>query len=147
MYNDGMRFEVPQFIEIEDKIIGPFTWKQFVYLAGGTGIVVITFLTLPFFLFLITGVPVAILAGFLAFHQVNKRPFADFLESVLGYTFGNKLYLWRKKTRQTIEKEDVPQLVLGQGKPEKKAHLPTQDASSISSLSRKLEIDALEIKE
>jgi len=32
-----MRFEVPQFIEVEDKIFGPFTWKQFIYLMGGEG--------------------------------------------------------------------------------------------------------------
>ena len=32
-----MQFQVPQFIEIEDKIIGPFTVKQFIYLVGGAG--------------------------------------------------------------------------------------------------------------
>ncbi len=33
-----MRFEVPQFIDVEDKIFGPFTFKQFLYLAGGAGL-------------------------------------------------------------------------------------------------------------
>ena len=46
-----MRFEVPQFIEIEDKIFGPLTWKQFIYLAGGAGFGVIAFFLLPFVLF------------------------------------------------------------------------------------------------
>ena len=32
-----MRFQVPQFIEIESKIFGPLTFKQFIYLAGGGG--------------------------------------------------------------------------------------------------------------
>ena len=32
-----MQFQVPQFIEIEDKIIGPFTGRQFAFLLGGFG--------------------------------------------------------------------------------------------------------------
>ena len=38
---------MPQFIEIEDKIIGPFTWKQFLYLAGGVGGSVMAWLFIP----------------------------------------------------------------------------------------------------
>ena len=33
-----MQFQVPQFIEVEDKIFGPLTFKQFVYVAGGAGL-------------------------------------------------------------------------------------------------------------
>ena len=33
-----MMFSVPQFIDVEDKIIGPLTLKQFIYLAGGAGL-------------------------------------------------------------------------------------------------------------
>ena len=138
-----MRFEVPQFIEVEDKIIGPFTWKQFVYLAGGAGVIVVTFLALPFFLFVLIGLPIGILAGFLAFHKINNRPFADFLESVVNYSLGNKLYLWRKRNTTVVStpeaKPEAPTIT--------EKHLPKADTSSISSLSRKLEMDALEIKE
>jgi hypothetical protein len=145
MYNEGMRFEVPQFIEIEDKIIGPLTWKQFVYLAGGAGVIVVTFLALPFFLFVIIGLPIGILAGFLAFHKVNNRPFATFLESVVDYSLGNKLYLWRKRSKSVIsQQEETP--AVG-NTPVQESHLPQAETSSISSMSRKLEIDALEIKE
>ncbi|NCT02072.1 PrgI family protein, partial [Candidatus Parcubacteria bacterium] len=38
-----MRFEVPQFIEVEDKIFGPLTWRQFLYLSGGLGMAVVIF--------------------------------------------------------------------------------------------------------
>ena len=33
-----MRFQVPQFIEVEDKIFGPLTLKQFLYTAGGAAV-------------------------------------------------------------------------------------------------------------
>lgn len=100
-----MRHEVPQFIEVEDKIIGPLTWKQFIYLAGGAGILVILFFTLPFILFAIFGIPLGGLAGFLAFHRVNNRPFSVFLESFVHYMTNTKLYLWRKAQQQTVRND------------------------------------------
>ena len=30
-----MQYQVPQFIEVEDKIFGPLTFKQLVYVVGG----------------------------------------------------------------------------------------------------------------
>jgi hypothetical protein len=131
-----MRFEVPQFIEVEDKIIGPLTWKQFVYLAGGTGVVIVLFLTLPIVLFTIIGLPIGALAVFLAFHKVNNRPFSIFLESFLHFTTNNKLYLWRKSAQQTI--------VGKEGRIEMSTPAFTHTGQrSIASLSRKLELNNL----
>ena len=135
-----MRFEVPQFIEVEDKIVGPFAWKQFIYLAGGGGTAVILFFMLPFFLFVIIAAPIVGLAGFLAFHRINNRPFSDFLESSVGYFSHNKLYLWRKKNEQIISAQSAP-IVETAPAPDV---LPSPTASNISSLSRKLELEALE---
>lgn len=134
-----MRFEVPQFIEVEDKIIGPFTWKQFVYLAGGAGAMVVVFLALGPFFFVLFGLPIGGLAGFLAFQQVNNRPFADFLESVVTYFTGSKLYLWRKEHEQIVHTaaEEAPVSV-----PPKK--MPNPTTNNINSLSKKLELEALQ---
>lgn len=143
MYNVNMRFEVPQFIEVEDKIFGPFTWKQFVYLAGGGGATVVLYLTLPLVLFAIIGIPIAALAGFLAFHQINNRPFSDFLESAINYFIGSKLYLWRKRTPQEIRaKETAPEV--STIAPEA---IPATHTNNIASLARKLELKALEGKQ
>jgi PrgI family protein len=127
-----MRFEVPQFIEIEDKIVGPFTWKQFVFLAGGAGIIIIL-LKLGFIFFVVIGIPVAALSASLAFHRVNNRPFLIFLESFLTYTTKKKLYLWRK---------DQPQIVVEKGIVEKPhtQELAFAQKRSIAALSRKLEV-------
>ena len=35
-----MRFQLPQFIETETKLVGPFTLKQFIYLAGGASVAI-----------------------------------------------------------------------------------------------------------
>ena len=89
-----MRYEVPQFIEVEQHVIGPFTWKQFIYLAGGAGALALTYFTLPFILFMLTGVPVAIFAAFLAYRKINGRSFEIFAESVFNFFTRNKFYRW-----------------------------------------------------
>lgn len=128
-----MRFEVPQFIEIEDKIVGPLTWRQFVYLAGGAGILAILYLSLPFIFFALFGLPLGLLAASLAFHRVNNRPFSIFLESCINYFTKSKLYLWRKEEAQSVTDKTYTEL------------LPESDSKSgmkrsIRSLSRKLEL-------
>jgi hypothetical protein len=109
-YNGGvMRFEVPQFIEIEDKIVGPFTWRQFVYIAGGTGLLVtLWFLLDSILLFALIGLPVGALAGSLAFQKVNNRPFSIFLEALFNYLTHKKLYLWRKSEEQEVVDKSEP---------------------------------------
>jgi hypothetical protein len=98
-----MRFQVPQFIEIEDKIFGPLTFKQFVYVAGGAGISVVLFLFLPKFLAIVIALPILLLSGALAFYPVNGKPFVHIVESFVTYMLTNKLYIWKKveKTANT----------------------------------------------
>lgn len=94
-----MRFQVPQFIEVEDKIFGPLTGKQFVYLAGGFGLGFVIYSLLPF-PFFIKIIPTFIIIGFslaLAFAKVHQRfPFIYIVEAATKYFLGPKLYIWRK---------------------------------------------------
>ncbi|MDC1205586.1 PrgI family protein [Candidatus Pacebacteria bacterium] len=135
-----MRFEVPQFIEIEDKIFGPFTWKQFVYLIGGVGFAIVLFLTTNLFVFILVGVPIGGLAVLLAFYKINNRPFSSFLESMMQYFGHSKLYLW-KKTGSGIYHgqpgvEAAQETMAG--------YAPEGTQGNLNSLSRKLELKAIE---
>jgi hypothetical protein len=103
-----MEYQVPQFIEVEDKIFGPFTLKQFIYIAGGVGICAIFLLTLPFFLGIILSIPVAALAGALAFYKINNKPFVDILEAGFTYYVGKRLYLWKKEEAPVQEAAPAP---------------------------------------
>ncbi len=136
-----MRFEVPQFIEIEDKIFGPLTWRQFLYLGGGVGMGVVLFLTTHITVFILVGLPLALLAGALAFYPVNNRPFSFFLEAIINYVRGTKLYLWRQK-REVVYKQDFrPTTVTSTGGPAPIASNPTAPAIS---LARRLELEAMQ---
>jgi hypothetical protein len=133
-----MRFEVPQFIEIEDKIFGPFTWKQFVYLAGGIGLAAVIFFAAPFIVFILIGVPLGGLAVLLAFYPVNNRPFSSFLEAIVFYYNNSRVYHWRKKSNIVYKTKTSMQV---DGAPR---NFPLPEGSSINTLSRKLELNALQ---
>lgn len=96
-----MQYQVPQFIEVEDKIFGPLTLRQFIYLAGGGGVCLLLFSLLPFFLMILLAVPVMAFAFALAFYQVNGRPLVVALEHAFSYFIGSKLYLWKARKAET----------------------------------------------
>lgn len=144
MYNTYMRFEVPQFIEIEDKIFGPLTWRQFLYLGGGVGMGVVLFFTTPFIVFLILGLPLALLAGALAFYPVNNRPFSFFLEAIINYVRGQKLYLWKQNKNIVHKYQFTPTQIPDITVP---SSTPQASKKNISSLARRLELEALQKKE
>ncbi|MES2994500.1 MAG: PrgI family protein [Patescibacteria group bacterium] len=94
-----MEYQVPQFIEVEDKIIGPLTLKQFIYLAGGGGLAAIFLLYLPLLFGIILSIPVVALAAALAFYKVNNKTFVEMLEAGFKYYVGGRLYLWKKEAK------------------------------------------------
>ena len=96
-----MQFQVPQFIEVEDKIFGPLTLKQFLYIAGGVGVCLMLFAILPLVFVIMLGIPVMGFAAALAFYEINGRPFIVALEHAFGYILGSKLYLWKQRQPQT----------------------------------------------
>lgn len=95
-----MQFKVPQFLEIEDKIFGPFTFRQFAYLAGGAGFCFVIYKLVGLLLGLI---PILIVAGFslmLTFYRPNDKPFIDMIEASLKYFTQSKLYIWKKQSQK-----------------------------------------------
>lgn len=102
-----MQFKVPQFLEIEDKIFGPFTFREFIYLAGGAGIC----FTLYKLLGLMWGaVPILAIAGFsgmLTFYRPNNKPFIEMLEAGFKFGFQSKLYIWKRRKNKISDKNTV----------------------------------------
>lgn len=108
-----MEYQVPQFIEVEDKIVGPLTLKQFIYVAGGAGLSVVLFIYLPLWIAFPLIALVAGFAGALAFYRVNGKPFIEVLEAGFNYYIGAKLFLWRHTDekpagRPVAEKPQAP---------------------------------------
>jgi hypothetical protein len=103
-----MQFKVPQFIDIEDKVFGPFTFKQFLYLAGGAGLLYLSFKLLPLIIALIIGPALGGLGLALAFFKYNDKPFVNVLQSFIRYYTHSRLYLWHKQDPKA-PKKSVPE--------------------------------------
>ena len=131
-----MRFQVPQFIEVEDKIFGPLTFKQFIYLAGGAGVCVILFTLLPKFFAILIALPIAILSVALAFYRVNDKPFINLVEASFNYFLGHKLYIWRKEERKVVGSKENE---VGMG-PIQQIQIPKLSESKLKELTWSLDI-------
>lgn len=106
-----MQFKVPQFLDIEDKLFGPFTFSEFVYLAGGGGICYVLYKALGFWLAVI---PILAVAGFavaLTFYKPNNKPFLNMVESGIKYLIQDKLYIWKRAmVKRSLQKEKENEL-------------------------------------
>lgn len=98
-----MEYQVPQFIEVEDKIIGPLTLKQFIYVAGAAGLCIIFFAYLGLVFAIILSIPVVAFAAALAFYKVNGKPFIEVLEAGFNYYTRAKLFLWKREAPKAGE--------------------------------------------
>lgn len=131
-----MRFQVPQFIEVEDKIFGPLTLKQFIYLAGAGGVVFVLWRIFPIFIAIIIAAPVIALGGALAFYKINRRPFVFVIESAFKYILSNRLYVWKSKDIKQMKKQkkkaDMTQ--------ESAIHIPKLSGSKLKDIAWSLDI-------
>ncbi len=94
-----MHFQVPQFIEVEDKIIGPLTLRQFLYLGGAGFFIFITFYIFTFGVWFMLSVFSAILAFVFAFVKPNNQPIERVLVSAFKFFWNPKKYFWQRKER------------------------------------------------
>ncbi len=129
-----MKFQVPQFIEVEDKIFGPLTFKQFIYVAGGVGICVLLFTFFPKIIAILLSVPIAAFAGALAFYKYNGKPFIEFVESFFRYSLTNKLYIWKKVDEKPLASS------AGQPRPIEQVYVPKLSESKLKDLTWSLDI-------
>ncbi|MFH1392158.1 MAG: PrgI family protein [bacterium] len=116
-----MQFSVPQFIHIEDKIIGPLTLKQFLWCLAGAIILFILWTFAPMALFIILALPIAALFAALAFYKYNGRPLVYLFFNGLKFFVKPKLYLFQKaqkSKKDIIEKPAEIKQVLPKIKPQ-----------------------------
>ena len=90
------QFVVPQFIDVEDKVIGPITVRQFIILLVGGGFVFIAYKLADFVLFLIEMVVIMLFTFVIAFIKINGRPIHYFLLNVLQTSRRPHVRVWQK---------------------------------------------------
>jgi len=93
-----VRFQLPQFIETETKLVGPLTLKQFLWTAGGATIVFLLFQTTGGgFIFFATGIPIVVIFLALAFLKIEGMPLINYIAYLLSYLLNPKRYIFMKE--------------------------------------------------
>ncbi|MCH8748591.1 PrgI family protein [Patescibacteria group bacterium] len=95
-----MRYQVPQFVDIEDKIIGPLTLKQFIIYVGAVGILVPLYLAFPLALFVPVAIPVLGAAVLLAHFKLNGKSLFAVIANVVSYFASGQLYIWQRQSAE-----------------------------------------------
>lgn len=91
-----MQFQVPQYIEVEDKIVGPLTITQFLYLASGFLFIFISYFFLAPWLWITAAIIVGSCAAAFAFATYNGRPLMTIIIAGLRYLWQPRAYAWQK---------------------------------------------------
>lgn len=94
----ALQFQVPQFVDVEDKILGPLTAKQFLMFVMAFLVIGALWTTpLPKQVTIIIAVPIIVFTLLLAFYRVNGRSFVWFLYAVAHFFVTGKMFLWERR--------------------------------------------------
>ena len=100
------QFTVPQFIDVEPKIIGPITTRQFLIFLGAALLIFLCYKIFDFTAFVIFSVLIFAIAGVFSFLKINGRPFHYFLLSLLQTFRKPILRVWNHKSVTAENKEE-----------------------------------------
>lgn len=91
-----MRFQVPQFVDIKDKVVGPLTLKQFlIYLFTVLALVPI-YLTVGLSFFITLAIPVLGVAAMFAHFRLHGKSLFQVFMNAVNYMFRGQLFIWRR---------------------------------------------------
>lgn len=91
-----MLFNVPQYIDVEDKIAGPLTAKQLLWMFGMGAVLLVLWMVLEKGVFFLAAIPVALIFAALAFYRPYGQPLIKFAGSGIVFLFSPKVYSWRR---------------------------------------------------
>ncbi len=100
------QFTVPQFIDVEPKIIGPITARQFLIFLATSLVIFIFYKVFDFSTFVILSILVFAFAGIFAFLKINGRPFHYFVLNLIQSLKKPGLRIWNHKITSFENKED-----------------------------------------
>ena len=103
------QFTVPQFIDVESKIIGPLTTRQFVIILAAAIIGAICYRIFDFSLFVLSAVLLLLIAVLFAFVKINGRPFHLFLLNAVQTFSRPRLRVWNHR----LVFQDVAEVQVG----------------------------------
>lgn len=89
-----MNYQVPHFLETEQRIWGPFTFNKFVIMVGVGGVLFILYYSIGFTKWLLTAFFLTGAALALLFGSYAGRPLYSALVDFFWHLFGQRRYTW-----------------------------------------------------
>lgn len=89
-------FNVPQFIDVEDKVAGPLTWKQLLWMIGMGAALLTFFNVFERTAFYVVAVPTVLVFVGLAFYKPNGIPMTRFIFYGVLFLFRPKISVWER---------------------------------------------------
>lgn len=113
------QFTVPQFIDVEAKIIGPITTRQFLIFLGAAMLIFVGYKLFDFALFLTYSIVIVAISGTFAFLKINGQAFHFFMLNFIKTMRKPNLRVWNHKIG-TFEEKETKEVKLESILPQKK---------------------------
>ncbi len=133
-----MIFNVPQYIDVEDKIAGPLTAKQLLWMIGMGATLFVFWTVLDKETFYVLAIPVVLIFVALAFYRPYDQSLISFIGLGISYLFSPKVYSWKRISSGKIEK------IISQTEKEKKEEKKNLSEKDIEELARLLDTEGFE---
>ena len=104
------QFTVPQFIDVESKIIGPVTTRQFLIFLGAAVVIALSYRLFDFSLFLMIAIIIGIIAVVFAFVKVNGRPFHFFVLNLVQTMGRSHTRVWHRTDDGSSVEANTPDI-------------------------------------
>lgn len=91
-----MLFNVPQFIDVEDKVAGPLTAKQIFWMLGMGALLFLVWTIFDQATFFALSIPIILIFVLFAFYRPYNQPFLTFTTNAVFFFFRPKLYVWNR---------------------------------------------------
>lgn len=104
-----MQFQVPQFIDTEDKIIGPFTIRQFSFVAAAGLLSFVLYFTVQVWLWAALSILFLAAAAGFAFIKIEGRSLTHILLSAFSFYWKPQTYVWQPEHPEIPKNEAIKQ--------------------------------------
>lgn len=102
-----MQYQVPQFIQTEDKVVGPLSLRQFIYVAVAGGASGLLYFLLQPIVWLIVSIVLVGGAAAIAFVKIQGRPLAKIIVAAFNFYWKPQTYVWQPE-HPAPQKQKMP---------------------------------------
>jgi hypothetical protein len=103
-----MLFNVPQYIDVEDKVAGPLTAKQLLWMIGMSAVLLVLWNIFDLAAFFAAAIPVVLIFVALAFYRPYNQPLIVFVKNALFFLIRPKVYVWNRPSSAVSRQRERP---------------------------------------